>query len=90
MQRVKMRHLVKFLGDRSNHCLLIYLFSKMAAVRHLGFVKHLFVPHMKSTCLPLSLRKIWLKSVPDLMLCELGLNMPIHITLWGFWHLVPK
>jgi len=36
-----MRHRVKFYADRSNHCgdMAFFDFFKMAAVRHLGFLK---------------------------------------------------
>jgi len=37
-------------------------FSKMAAVRHLGFVLRVFGPPIKSTWWSLSLWKIWLES----------------------------
>jgi len=78
-----MRHLVKFLGDRSNHCLLIYLFSKMAAVRHLGFVKHLFVPHMKSTCLPFIVAQNLVKISAGFNVMRVGLEYAYSYHLMG-------
>jgi len=38
-------------------------FSKMAAIRHLGFVMRVFGPSMKGIWWSLSLCKIWLESI---------------------------
>jgi len=40
--RAKMRYSAKFCTDRSNRCrdVAVFRFFKMAAVRHLGFVKN--------------------------------------------------
>jgi len=38
------------------------IFSKMAAVRHLGFMLRVFGPPMKSTWWSLSLYKVWFES----------------------------
>jgi len=62
-----MRLRAKFYADRSNVCgdMVDFRFSKMATVRHVGFVLRVFGPPMKSRpiCWSLSLCKIWLESM---------------------------
>jgi len=59
-------------------------FSKMADVRHLGFVMHVFGPPTKGIWWSLSLCKIsWNRdssfdNMQVLTFCELGLKMPIN------------
>jgi len=50
-----------FVKNQSNHCrnIVIFLFFKMAAVRHLGFVRVVFGPPTNRTWWSLSLCKIW-------------------------------
>ena len=51
VQRANMRHQAKFRADRSNCCgdMADFRFFKMSAVRHLGFVLHVFEIPTKST-----------------------------------------
>jgi len=59
-----MHHHAKFCTDRSNHCrdMAVFRLFKIAAVRHLGFVMHLFGSHTKS---------IWWSLSPSTILLEL-------------------
>jgi len=63
VKKAELRHRAKFLADRSNRCgdMAIFLFFKMAAVRHLGFVMPMFGPSTKGIWWSLSLCNIWLK-----------------------------
>ena len=58
---------VRFFGPpcMSIRCrvIAIFQFSKMAALRHLGFVWGIFGPPTKGTCRSLSLCKIWSQSL---------------------------
>ena len=51
LRRAKVRHHTQFCADRSNGCgdMSVFLFFKMAAVRHLGFVVRLFRPPTNCT-----------------------------------------
>ena len=64
-------------------------FSKMAAVRYLGFVMRVWGPPTKGIWWSLSLCKIWLERCSfDNMhvfgFCEFGLKTPIHAPKLGF------
>jgi len=61
---IKMRQGTKFCGDRWNHCwdMVIFRFSKMTAVRHLGFVMRVFGPPVMHLVI-LSPCKVWLESM---------------------------
>ena len=65
LRRAKVRYDTQFCADRSNRCgdMAVFLFFKMAAVRHLGFIMRLFGPPMKCFWWSLSLCKIWFESV---------------------------
>jgi len=81
-----MGHRTKFRADRSNCCrgMAIFRLFKIVAVRHLGFVIHLFGPPTKRIRWYLSFCKIWLQSVRSvdnmqvLAFCALSSKMPIH------------
>jgi len=58
--RIKLRHRTKFSGARSNRCWewRFFDFSKLAALRHLGFVMRVLGPPTKGIWWSLSLCKI--------------------------------
>ena len=65
VQVVEMHQRAKFRENRLNRGrnMAIFRFSKMAAVRHLGFVMRVWGPPTKGIWWSLSLRKIWLESM---------------------------
>jgi len=76
----------KLCADRSNVCgdMADFLFFKMAAVRHLGFVLRVFGPLRRAFVGLCHCAKCgWNRcsrfdNMPVLMFCELCLKMPIH------------
>jgi len=65
LRRAELHRHAKFGRNRSNRGrdMAILDFSKMAAVRHLGFVMYVFEPPTKGIWWSLSLCKIWLESM---------------------------
>ena len=65
VKKVQLRHYVKFCRNRLNRSwdMVLFDFSKMAAVRRLGFVMHVYGPPTKGIWWSLSLCKIRLESM---------------------------
>jgi len=89
-----MHHHAKFCGDRANYCSLprydIFNFSKMAAIRSLGFVVRVIGPLTKGIRWSLSLCNIFgwnrcssFHNLQVLIFCKLDLKMPIHVPELG-------
>jgi len=76
-----------------NRCgdMAVFRCFKMAAVRHLGFVLHVFGPPTKSICWHDHCAKFsWnrcsiVDNMPVLMICKFGLKMPIHAPFGCFF-----
>jgi len=93
VKRVKMPHGANIRGNRSNLAEIWRFFNyfKTAAVRHLGSAMHVFGPPMNGIWWSLSLRKIWLESIPyfgcyaSFNILGLRLETTIHAPHLGFW-----
>ena len=90
-KRVQMCHHAKFHGDRSNRCrdMAVYHFSKMAAVRHLGFMMRVFGHPRKALgglyrCANFGLnRRCSFEDMCVSILYQFGLKMPLHAPFVG-------
>ena len=65
VKKEELHHCAKFCRNHSNHggVMSVFDFSKMAAVRNLGFVMRVWGPPTKGIWRSLSLSKIWLDAV---------------------------
>ena len=93
VKRIELRLQAKFRQNRlncsQNITIFFYFFSKMAAVRHLGFVMRVSEPPTKGFWWSLSLQNMAGIDAVVLIICtffEFGLITPIHAPIFGVFN----